>query len=230
MKSLSMTGPVYTPFDEYREYPPQRMRARARAFHATLARRRTVREFSARPVPRDIIETCLLAAGSAPSGANRQPWHFAVIEPGPLRTRLRQAAEREERAFYESRAGADWLEALRPLGTGAGKPFLETAPWVIAIFGRRSETGPDGRKLKNYYVPESVSIAAAFLINALHFSGLATLTHTPSPMAFLNEICARPPVEKPYLLLVTGYPASDARIPEHARRRKPLHDIASFLK
>ncbi len=225
-----MTDPVYTPFHEYAGYTPQRMRARARAFYAMLARRRTVREFSDRPVPRDIIETCLRAAGTAPSGANRQPWHFAVIEPGPLRTRLRLAAEKEERAFYESRAGADWLEALKPLGTEASKPFLETAPWVIAIFGQRSATAPDGRALKNYYVPESVSIAAAFLINALHFSGLATLTHTPSPMAFLTEICGRPAVEKPYLLLVTGYPAPDARIPDAARCKKPLHEIASFLK
>ena len=217
------------PLPDYREYPLEEMRERAEAFRAEIARRHTVRDFSPRPVPRDIIETCLRAAGTAPNGANHQPWHFAVIGDPALKARIRAAAEEEERAFYAGKAGEEWLAALRPLGTDPQKPFLEIAPWLIAIFGARSSPSADGVMRKNYYVPESVSIATGFLIAALHHAGLATLTHTPSPMGFLNEICRRPAQEKPYILLVTGYPAADATIPRHATEKKPLAEIASFL-
>lgn len=217
------------PLPDYEEYPPAEMLARAEAFRAMITRRHTVRDFSPRPVPREVIETCLKAAGTAPNGANHQPWHFAVIGDPALKTRIRAAAEEEEQAFYAGKAGAEWLAALKPLGTDPAKPFLETAPWLIAIFGARSSTSADGVMRKNYYVPESVSIATGFLIAALHQAGLATLTHTPSPMGFLNEICHRPANEKPYILLVTGYPAPDATIPKHAIEKKSLHEIASFF-
>ena len=217
------------PLPDYREYPLEDMRLRAEAFRAEIARRHTVRDFAPRPVPQDIIETCIRAAGTAPNGANHQPWHFAAISNPEVKARIRQAAEEEERAFYAGKAGEEWLAALKPLGTDPLKPFLEIAPWLIAIFGARSSPSADGVSRKNYYVPESVSIATGFLITALHHAGLATLTHTPSPMGFLNEICRRPPQEKPYILLVVGYPAEDAHIPRHATEKKPLAEIASFL-
>jgi len=217
------------PLPDYREYPLEDMRLRAEAFRAEIARRHTVRDFAPRPVPQDIIETCIRAAGTAPNGANPQPWHFAAISNPEVKARIRQAAEEEERAFYAGKAGEEWLAALKPLGTDPLKPFLEIAPWLIAIFGARSSPSADGVSRKNYYVPESVSIATGFLITALHHAGLATLTHTPSPMGFLNEICRRPPQEKPYILLVVGYPAEDAHIPRHATEKKPLAEIASFL-
>jgi iodotyrosine deiodinase len=217
------------PLPDYQEYPLEEMRCRAEAFRAEISRRHTVRDFAPRPVPRDIIETCIRAAGTAPNGANHQPWHFAVIGDPALKARIRTAAEEEERAFYAGKAGEEWLGALKPLGTDPQKPFLEIAPWLIAIFGARSSASADGVMRKNYYVPESVSIATGFLIAALHHAGLATLTHTPSPMGFLNQICGRPAQEKPYILLVTGYPAEDAQIPRHALDKKPLAEIASFL-
>ncbi|MGE0152728.1 MAG: nitroreductase family protein [Reyranellaceae bacterium] len=221
--------PIYDRLADYRSYPEPEMIRRAGEFHADMRRRRTVRDFSDRPVPRAVIESCLLAAGTAPSGANQQPWHFAVIADPARKTRIRQAAEAEEREFYDGRASAEWLEALAPLGTDADKPFLETAPVLIAIFGQRFALGPDGRKIKHYYVPESVGIATGFLIAALHHAGLATLTHTPSPMGFLNEICRRPASEKPYILLVAGYPAPDCRVPRHGGIKKPLERISSWL-
>lgn len=202
---------------------------RAAEFRAELRRRRTVRDFDPRPVPREVIETCLMAAGTAPSGANLQPWHFAVIEDPVAKKRIRLAAEQEERTFYAGRAPKEWLEALAPLGTDADKPFLEEAPLLIAIFAQRSGTRPDGRKVTHYYVPESVGIATGFLIAALHTAGLATLTHTPSPMGFLNEICARPSWEKPTILLVVGYPKEGCRVPYHGGLRKPLDEISSWL-
>jgi nitroreductase len=217
------------PLPDYVEYPPTEMLERAETFRAGIARRHTVRDFSPRPVPRALIETCLKAAGTAPNGANHQPWHFAVIGDPVLKSRIRHAAEEEERAFYAGKAGEEWLAALAPLGTDPAKPFLEIAPWLIAIFGARASRSADGVMRKNYYVPESVSIATGFLIAALHHAGLATLTHTPSPMGFLNEICRRPSNEKPYILLVTGYPAPDATIPRHAIEKKPLDEIASFF-
>jgi iodotyrosine deiodinase len=217
------------PLPDYEELPVPEMRARAEAFYETIRRRHTVRDFSDRPVPRDIIETCLKAAGTAPNGANHQPWHFCVIGDAQVKRRIRAAAEAEEKEFYAGKAGEEWLKALAPLGTDADKPFLETAPWLIAVFGARKSVSADGVLRKNYYVPESVNIAVGFLIAALHQAGLATLTHTPAPMGFLNEICGRPDEEKPYILMVVGYPAGNATIPAHAMEKKPLKEIASFL-
>ncbi len=217
------------PLPDYTELAPDEMARRAGEFLADIRRRHTVRDFSARPVPRALIETCLAAAGLAPSGANHQPWHFAVIGNASMKKRIREAAEAEERAFYAGRAGAEWLAALKPLGTDSNKPFLETAPWLIAVFGARRSRSADGVLRKNYYVPESVAIATGFLIVALHRAGLVTLTHTPAPMGFLNEICGRPADEKPYILLVTGYPAPKARIPLHATEKKPIADITTFF-
>ncbi|MGE0453539.1 MAG: nitroreductase family protein [Vicinamibacteria bacterium] len=204
------------------------MLARARAFREDLARRRTVRDFSPRAVPRALIEDALLTAGSAPSGANMQPWHFVAVADAGTKRSIREAAEAEERAFYAGRAPEDWLRALQPLGTDEHKPFLETAPWLIAVFARSFATGASGEKLKHYYVQESVGIATGLLIAALHRAGLASLTHTPSPMGFLNGILDRPPNERPFLLLVTGYPSSEARVPDISRL--PLSRLASFIE
>jgi len=216
----------FVPLDT-REYPPDQMAARAAEFAAEMARRRSVRHFSDRPVPRPVIEDCLRAAASAPSGANMQPWRFVVVSDPAVKRQIREAAEAEERAFYERRAGEEWLDALAPLGTDWQKPFLETAPYLIAIFAQSYGLEPDGRKIKHYYVQESVGIATGLLIAALHHTGLATLTHTPSPMAFLSEILARPANERPFLLLVVGYPAPDAHVPDI--RRKELSDISTFV-
>ncbi|MFN0207326.1 MAG: nitroreductase family protein [Planctomycetota bacterium] len=206
------------PLPEYQEYPPAEMASRARDFYHCIRRRRSVRDFSNRAVPPEIIDDCLRAAGSAPSGANMQPWHFVVITNPEIKTKIRAAAEKEENEFYHHRAPKEWLEALSPLGTNEEKPFLEIAPYLIVIFAKRYGSAPDGSVVKHYYVQESVGIAAGMLITALHFAGLATLTHTPSPMRFLNEILGRPANEQPFLLLVTGYPASDARVPNISRK------------
>ena len=214
------------PLEGYRQYTAAEMLQRARDFHHELARRRSVRDYSDRPVAPEVIEACLRAAGSAPSGANLQPWHFVAVADPALKREIRLAAEAEEREFYERRAPDAWLEALAPLGTGPEKPFLEHAPWLIAIFEQRWGLDPAGNKRKHYYPNESVGIATGLLIAALHHAGLATLTHTPSPMKFLNRILGRPPQERPFLLLVTGYPAKDARVPDI--RRKPLPEIATF--
>jgi nitroreductase len=215
------------PLQDYREYPIEEMRERLNAFYADVNRRRTVREFSDRPVPRDIIETALKAASTAPSGANLQPWHFAVVSGSETKRKIREAAEGEEREFYEHRASAEWLAALEPLGTDSNKPFLETAPYLIAVFLQKFGELPDGRKVKHYYPVESTGIATGILITALHHAGLATLTHTPSPMNFLNEILGRPKNERPFLLLVVGYPAEDAKVPDI--NRKPLEEFTSFV-
>lgn len=222
-----MAKATFRPLTEYVEYPLPEMRRRASAFLADIQRRRTVRNFADRPVPGDIIETCLQAAGTAPSGANLQPWHFAVVRDPAVKREIRLAAEEEERDFYERRAPEEWLEALAPLGTDAEKPFLEIAPYLIAIFARSYDLLPDGRKVKHYYVQESVGIATGMLITALHHAGLATLTHTPSPMNFLNRILDRPGHERPYLLLVVGYPATDAQVPDITR--KPLGEIMTIV-
>ena len=214
------------PLTSYRSYPESEMLQRARDFRETLSRRRTVREYSDRPVPRQLIEDCLLAAASAPSGAHMQPWHFAVIADQELKQQIRAAAEEEEQKFYGGRASEEWLAALAPLGTDATKAFLSTAPYLIAIFERRHELAPDGAKIRHYYTKESVGIATGMLITALHNAGLATLTHTPSPMGFLNKILERPSNERPFLLLVVGYPAADAQVPD--LQRKSLDEIASF--
>lgn len=215
------------PLPDRVERTEEEMRARAAGFYDEMRRRRSVREFSPKQIPDGVIEDCLRTAGTAPSGANRQPWHFVVVRDPGVRRRIREAAEREERAFYRERAPEDWLEALAPLGTDEHKPFLETAPCLIAIFARSFGVAPDGSRVKHYYVQESVGIATGFLIAALHGAGLATLTHTPSPMGFLNEILQRPANERPFLLLVAGHPAPDARVPDIAR--KPLAEIADFL-
>jgi iodotyrosine deiodinase len=224
-----MTHLVLEPLSSFRSYPPEEMIARAQAFYEDIRRRRTVRDFSDKPVPREVIEYALLAAGTAPSGANLQPWHFTVITDPKMKRRIREEAEVEERDFYNGRAPQEWLDALAPLGTDEHKGFLETAPVLIAIFGQRSSEGSDGHRIKNYYVPESVGIATGFLIASLHAAGLVTLTHTPSLMGFLNEICRRPEMEKPYILLVVGYPAEDCRVPVHGGIKKPLEKIASWL-
>ncbi|MDW5415685.1 nitroreductase family protein [Iodobacter sp. CM08] len=224
---LNINTPGWLDLSTFEEQAPSNMLENATQFYKTMQRRKTIREFSNRPVARAVIEQCLLAAGTAPSGANHQPWHFAVIESPSIKQQIRLAAEAEERDFYTRRAPQDWKEALAPLGTDAEKPFLEIAPYLIVIFGQKHCEFNDGLRLKNYYVPESVNIATGFLIAALHHSGLATLTHTPSPMGFLNEICGRSKDEKPYILLVVGYPAEHCQVPNILK--KPLHDIASFL-
>jgi iodotyrosine deiodinase len=206
----------------------QEMLERARRFYEQANRRRSVRNFSADPVPREVIEQCLLAAGSAPSGANRQPWHFCVVSNPTIKQQIRAGAELEEQEFYQRRAPADWLQALAPLGTDASKPFLEIAPYLIVVFAQKYSLDEQGNKLKNYYVPESVGIATGLLINALHHAGLATLTHTPSPMKFLNQILERPEREKPTMIIVAGHPAKGARVPDISR--KSLADIASFVE
>ena len=211
---------------EFQEYEPAEMQARAEALYNKLQTRRSVRNFADRKVPRELIEQCLLTAGTAPSGANRQPWHFAVVSDPAIKQQIRLAAEEEEREFYQRRAPQDWLDALAPLGTDENKPFLEIAPYLIVIFGQKFKLDSEGKKHKNYYVPESVGIASGMLITALHNAGLATLTHTPSPMKFLNQILGRPATEKPEMILVVGYPENGAEVPDITR--KCLADIASF--
>jgi len=217
------------PWSGLPDYPPDEMIARARAFHEAIRTRRTCRYFSAAPVPREVIEQAILAAGTAPSGANHQPWHFAVVSTPALKRRLRAAAEEEERAFYAGKAGSEWLDALAPLGTDADKPYLEIAPWHIVVFGQRKGGIAPGDRKQNYYVTESVGIACGFLLLALHAAGLATLTHTPNPMSFLNRLCGRPAHEKPVMVIVAGRAAADATIPEHALLKKPLDQISSWL-
>ena len=216
------------PLEMYREYPVEEMRKRLQAFYEDINRRRTVREFSKRPVPRDIIETALMAANTAPSGANLQPWHFVAVSDPATKKKIREAAEVEEREFYEHRASDEWLEALKPLGTDEHKPFLENAPYLIAVFLQKFGELPDGRKVKHYYPTESTGLATGMLITALHTAGLATLTHTPSPMKFLNEILGRPKSERPFLLLVAGYPDDDARVPDIGR--KSLDEFSTFVE
>ena len=215
------------PLPDYREYPVEEMRQRLKDFFIEVGRRRTVREFSDRPVPRDIIETALMAANTAPSGANLQPWHFVVVSGADTKHKIRAAAEVEEREFYEHRATPEWLAALEPIGTDSNKPFLETAPYLIAVFLQKFGVLEDGRKVKHYYPTESTGLATGILITALHQAGLVCLTHTPSPMKFLNEILGRPKSERPFLLLVTGYPADNAEVPDISR--KSLEEFTSFI-
>lgn len=210
---------------DYREYDPAEMEARAASFAADIGRRRTTRQFSDRPVSRSVIENCLRAAATAPSGAHQQPWHFVVISDAMLKRRIREAAEAAEAEFYAT-APAEWLAALAPLGTDAVKPYLEMAPYLIVVFAERYGVAADGSRRTHYYVNESVGIATGFLLAALHHAGLATLTHTPNPMGFLSELLERPANEKPVMVVVTGYPAADARVPRLSR--KPLHEIATF--
>lgn len=201
----------------------------AAAFRDRMATRRTIRDFAPDPVPAEVIEAAVAAAGRAPSGANQQPWHFVAIRDAGTKARIRAAAEAEERAFYDGGAGAEWLQALAPLGTDADKPHLEIAPWLIAVFAQRYGLGPEGERVKHYYVPESVGIACGFLIAALHHAGLATLTHTPNPMGFLRDICGRPPNEKAVMIVATGHAAHGAAAPEAAKVKKPLNEILTVV-
>lgn len=211
----------------FQRRPVPEMFERAEAYRELMRQRRSVRDFSPEPVDRKIIEQCLLTAGSAPSGANCQPWHFAVVSDAKTKKKIRIEAEKEEQAFYNGRAPESWLEDLAPLGTDANKPFLETAPYLIGVFQQRFGTDEQGEKQKHYYATESVGLATGLLISALHNAGLACLTHTPSPMKFMNEIMGRPRTERPFVLLVVGYPTEDAVVPDITK--KPLDQIASFI-
>ena len=212
----------FLPLERYSPVTDAEMSERAADMLSLLSTRRTIRYFEDTPVPQEVIETAIMAAGTAPNGANQQPWHFAAISNPEMKRKIRLAAEEEERAFYAGRASQEWLDALAPLGTDASKPFLETAPWLIAIFAQKK--GPEGEK--HYYVTESVGIAMGMLITTLHAAGLATLTHTPAPMNFLRDICGRPTSEKPMVLLVVGHPAKDATVPAHALKKKTFEQIA----
>lgn len=217
------------PLDDFIEYPPSEMISRSEAFFNDIKRRHSVRKFSDRDVSEAVIKNCLKAAGTAPSGANHQPWHFVAIHSAEVKQQVREQAELHEQGFYSGRGGEEWLNALKPLGTDAQKPYLQHAPWLIAIFSQKKGGVEAGEKNTNYYVHESVGIATGFLISALHNAGLATLTHTPKPMSFLSKICNRPDDERPYMLLIAGYPADDATIPVHAVQKKSLEQIATFL-
>ena len=217
----------FMPLPSYERISPVTMAEKAAVFYQQMKQRRTVRDFAPTPVPLAVIENCLLTAGTAPNGANLQPWHFVVVADPERKRRIREAAEAEEREFYERRATPEWLDALAPLGTDARKPFLEIAPYLIVIFAQSYGLTPTGERIKHYYVQESVGIATGLLITAVHQAGLVSLTHTPSPMNFLNEICERPKQERPYLILVVGFPAEQAQVPVISK--KSLEEMATFL-
>ncbi len=217
----------YLPWSTYLEYPLDEMHKRASAFYDEMKRRRTIREFSNRPVSQEIIENCLMTAGTAPSGANMQPWHFVAVSDAKTKNQIRKEAEEAEKEFYQNRAPSYWLEALAPLGTDENKPYLEEAPYVIVIFSKRYSVGFDGAKLHNYYLTESVGIATGLLVAAIHNAGLACLTYSPSPMGFLREILKRPSYETPFLVLVVGYPKENAKVPDIGK--KSLDEIATFI-
>ena len=218
-----------SPLTDFIEYPQDEMILKSQEFYTNIKRRHSIRKFSDRAVPKEIIENCIKAAGTAPSGANHQPWHFVAIHSHDVKKQIREQAEAHEQNFYNGRASDEWLDALKPLGTDANKPYLEHAPWLIAIFSEKKGGITAEEKNTNYYVHESVGIATGFLINALHSSGLATLTHTPKPMTFLSKVCNRSDNERPYMLIIAGYPAEDASIPHHATTKKSINDIATFL-
>jgi len=218
------------PLSDWVDRDDDEMAERARDFRAEMKRRHTIRDFSTRPVARDVIEDCIATAGLAPSGANHQPWHFVAISDPEIKAKIRAAAEEEEARFYSGGAGDEWLSALEPIGTGVSKPHLELAPWLIVIFAQRWGLREDGSRYKHYYVPESVGIASGFLITALHRAGLASLTHTPNPMKFLTEICGRPEHEKPIMIVAVGHPADDATVPQKALQKKPLSEISTFVE
>src|SRR6267142_6179087 len=222
-----MARSAFVPLPAYQGYSIEEMKRHAAEFYSEIRRRRTVREYSNRPVPREVIEDCLRAAGTAPSGANMQPWHFVVVGDAAIKQKIRVEAEKEEYEFYHHKAPQAWLDALAPLGTNEHKPFLETAPFLIVIFAQSYGVLPDGQKVKHYYAQESVGIAIGILITAIHYAGLVSLTHTPSPMGFLNDLLGRPVHERPFLILVVGYPAGDAMVPTITK--KSLEEIATFV-
>ncbi|MGA8265773.1 MAG: nitroreductase family protein [Ignavibacteriaceae bacterium] len=221
-----MNQPKFIPFKNPHSFSEEEMLKKSKEFYEIMRLRRTIRDFSDKPVPREVIETCIATAGTAPNGANMQPWHFVVVSDKDIKKKIREAAEEEEKIFYTGRAPKEWLEALAPLGTDEYKPFLEKAPYLIVIFAKRFEVLPDGRQVKNYYTSESVGIATGMLITAIHNAGLVSLTHTPSPMDFLNDILKRPSNEKPYLILVVGYPDENAKVPDI--KKKKLEEISDF--
>lgn len=221
------TRKQFIPHPSYKRYPEKEMKSKASSFYDKLRRRRTVREFSEEPVPESVVRDCILAAGTAPNGANMQPWHFTIVQDPAVKKQIRDAAEEEEKVFYERRASDEWLKALEPLGTDENKPFLEQAPCLIAIFSESYGLTEEGEKVRNYYVKESVGIATGMLITALHNAGLTSLTHTPSPMGFLNDVLDRPQNERPFLLLVVGYPKDGVKVPNITK--KPFEDIADFV-
>lgn len=221
----------HLPLSDFIEYPQDDMLKRARQNVQELQRRHSIRKFSDRAVPKEIIEQCITAAGSAPSGANHQPWHFVAINSNDVKAQIRQEAEALEQGFYGGRAGDEWLDALKPLGTNATKAYLDEAPWLIAVFSQKRGGVDASDEKTNYYVHESVGLACGFLLQALHHAGLGTLTHTPKPMSFLSKICKRnPDNERPFMLIVTGYPAEDATIPLHATKKKSLAQICTFME
>lgn len=218
------------PLPDRAELSDDEMREAAHRFLCLMQKRHTVREYSERPVELQVISDCVATAGTAPSGANHQPWHFVAISDPEMKAKIRMAAEQEEENFYDGGAGAEWLKALEPIGTGADKPHLEKAPWLIVVFAQRWGVSKDGERYKNYYVPESVGIATGFLLTALHNAGLVSLTHTPNPMKFLNELCGRPDSEKPVMIIAVGHPAEDATIPAVAKMKKPLDEILTLCR
>lgn len=222
-----MSNSKFIPLSYYMELSEKEMVKKSEAFYNIFKTRRSIRDFSERPVSKEIIENCIRTAGTAPSGANLQPWHFVIVSDSKIKKEIRIAAEEEEREFYTKRAPKEWLDVIAPLGTDENKPFLEKAPYLIAIFAKSYESLPDGKKVKQYYSQESVGIACGFLITAIHNAGLVSLTHTPSPMNFLNKILKRPANERPFLLLVVGYPAEDAKVPDI--KKKLLDEIATFI-
>ncbi len=223
-----MSNPKFIQYTDFEFLNEKEMLKRSKEFYDKIKKRRTIRHFSNKEIPIDVIKNCLLAAGTAPNGANMQPWNFVVITNKSIKKEIRIEAEKEEHIFYTTRATKEWLEALEPLGTGEHKPFLEEASCLIAIFSKKFDILPNGKKVKQYYAQESVGIATGFLIAALHNAGLATLTHTPSPMGFLNKILNRPEYERPFLLLVVGYPSENAEVPDI--HKKPLNEIADFIE
>jgi len=227
---FSRTALAYEPLalPDRRDLTDEAAMAASNQAYAQIRTRHTVREFSDRPVPQEIIEACILAAGTAPSGANHQPWHFVAISDPDLKHQIRRESEAEERRFYDGAAGDEWLKALEPMGTNDQKPHLDIAPWLIVVFAQRWGEFDDGTRFKNYYVPESVGIATGFLIWALHSAGLSVLTHTPNPMKFLNAALDRPASEKPMMILAVGHPASDATVPRVAKIKKPIDEILSI--